>query len=132
MKKLFLLFAASALSACVDPNDTLVNTRPDQANASDQRYIQNRIVSSMKDPGAAQLRAVRSFDLSNGQGRAICGEVNGKNSFGAYVGFQPFYLRVKDGAVVSEWVGSPASQFLGQMAVEACSQAASGQMTVKG
>ncbi len=39
----------------------------------------------MRDPGAVEFRNVRDT------GEVICGEVNAKNGFGAYVGFRPFY-----------------------------------------
>lgn len=40
--------------------------------------------SLLKDPMSAQFRNVTG-------NTAVCGEVNGKNSFGAYSGFKPFY-----------------------------------------
>ena len=43
------------------------------------------------DPGSAQLR-----DLRAGRGGAICGKVNAKNRYGAYVGFKDFVVG-KDG-----------------------------------
>lgn len=41
----------------------------------------------MIDPAAAEFRNVR-----RGEQGAICGEVNGKNGFGAYKGFVPFFV----------------------------------------
>ena len=43
---------------------------------------------SLKDPGSAQFRNVRVTKY--GDKRVVCGEVNGKNSYGGYVGFVPF------------------------------------------
>ena len=42
--------------------------------------------SELRDPGSAQFRNVRSAS-----GGTTCGEVNGKNAFGAYAGFRRFY-----------------------------------------
>jgi hypothetical protein len=42
----------------------------------------------MKDPATTQLRKVRWQNGPNG--RFICGEINGKNSYGAYAGFVSF------------------------------------------
>lgn len=44
------------------------------------------VASQLIDPSSAQFRGVR-------KGRMIgyCGEINGKNRFGAYVGFKRFY-----------------------------------------
>lgn len=43
------------------------------------------VSNSLKDPGSAQFRNVRI-----GRGSVVCGDVNGKNSYGGYVGFRPF------------------------------------------
>lgn len=124
---------ALALAACVNVNDTPVNARPAPVSAADRSLIQSSIINDMKDPGAAQLRNLVAYDLSDGQGRAICGQLNGKNAFGAYVGFQPFFLRVKDGAVVTKYSGSGDPDDLDAfMAEKGCREAASGQMMVSG
>lgn len=44
------------------------------------------VADALKDPASAQFREV-TFKEST---RAVCGEVNGKNSYGGYVGFTPF------------------------------------------
>lgn len=46
------------------------------------------VARSLKDPGSAQFRNVRVVPY--GEGSVICGEVNGKNSYGGYVGFKSF------------------------------------------
>jgi peptidoglycan hydrolase-like protein with peptidoglycan-binding domain len=43
----------------------------------------------LRDPGSAQVRDVRRVKGHDGQ-RFICGEVNGKNAYGAYAGFTAF------------------------------------------
>ncbi|ATC26499.1 hypothetical protein [Caulobacter vibrioides] len=40
--------------------------------------------AGLRDPSSAQFRDVRA------RGDVVCGEVNGKNGFGAYVGFRRF------------------------------------------
>lgn len=42
----------------------------------------------LKDPMSAQFKNVRLVDYNNG--KVICGEVNAKNSYGGYIGFQRF------------------------------------------
>ena len=44
----------------------------------------------LNDPESAQFR---NLELA---GDAVCGEVNAKNGFGGYVGFQPFYALGSD------------------------------------
>ena len=42
----------------------------------------------MRDPDAAKFRNVHYY--SGGRAHIVCGEVNGKNAFGAYTGYEPF------------------------------------------
>lgn len=56
------------------------------AGCSDTGSAKTAVADQMKDPSSAQFREVRRVD------DAVCGEVNGKNSFGAYSGFQRFFV----------------------------------------
>ena len=66
------------------------NSEPSQA-AKEASYInfnQERIKGKLKDPESVQFR--NAF-VSNAIGApVVCGEVNAKNSFGGYMGFQRF------------------------------------------
>jgi hypothetical protein len=47
--------------------------------------------AAMKDPGAAQFRGVALY--ADGEGaHVVCGEVNGRNSFGGFNGFEEFVV----------------------------------------
>jgi len=61
-----------------------------KGNSEDRTIAQAmRVVAdSLKDPGSAQFRKVRLVPYS--QRAVICGEVNGKNSYGGYAGFKRF------------------------------------------
>jgi hypothetical protein len=48
------------------------------------------VAQTRKDPEAAQFRNVAIRD--GGKTRIVCGEVNGKNSYGGYVGFRKFFV----------------------------------------
>lgn len=43
---------------------------------------------SMRDPSSTQFR---NLTFSDKEKSTVCGEVNSKNGFGAYVGFKPFH-----------------------------------------
>ncbi|HEX5126486.1 MAG TPA: hypothetical protein VFW00_07075 [Rhodocyclaceae bacterium] len=58
---------------------------------------QDRIVNRLNDPESARFRNV----FISPKGRAICGEVNAKNSMGGYVGFRRF-ISAKDRAGVED------------------------------
>lgn len=44
------------------------------------------VANGLRDPASAQFREVRRV------GDAVCGEVNGKNAYGAYAGFRHFIV----------------------------------------
>ena len=46
------------------------------------------VKSKLKDPDSARFRNVRVTPY--GSNHVVCGEVNGKNAYGGYVGFTPF------------------------------------------
>lgn len=50
------------------------------------RSAQQAVAQRLIDPGAAQFRDVRRGS------DAVCGEVSGKNRFGAYVGYERFIV----------------------------------------
>lgn len=51
--------------------------------------IRAKVAEQLKDPASAQFRKIR---LQKGpSGDFVCGEVNGKNSYGAYAGYTPFF-----------------------------------------
>lgn len=50
------------------------------------------VASRLKDPGSAQFRNLRVVEQVAGQD-AVCGEVNGKNSYGGYSGFEEFVYK---------------------------------------
>lgn len=50
--------------------------------------IKRGVAQDLKDPSSAEIRDVKVVEGPGG--RFLCGEVNGKNSYGAYAGFVPF------------------------------------------
>lgn len=131
--RLILALATLSVAGCVDVNDTPVSTRPSTVTESDRTHVAASVFHDLKDPDSARSRDLRAYDLSNGQGRVICGEMNGKNTFGAYVGYQTFYLRIRNGTVVSKIVGNGDELDPNlRRAREGCANAASGNMMIGG
>jgi hypothetical protein len=54
--------------------------------------LEKRIAATLTDPGSAQFRNVK---LSQDQ-KYLCGEINGKNRLGGYVGFKDFAVSYND------------------------------------
>lgn len=78
-----LVVIAGTLSACGGGGPSYA--------AKEASYIelnQSRIKARLKDPASAEFRG--SFVSSAGGAPTVCGEVNGKNGFGGYTGFQRF------------------------------------------
>ena len=56
------------------------------------RFAKDDLAKTFKDPGAVQFRGLF---ISGRAMPVLCGEVNGKNSYGAYGGFRRFYATGK-------------------------------------
>jgi hypothetical protein len=66
----------------------------------------DHITRDLKDPSSAQFRDEKVYwGISKDSGAPysiVCGEVNAKNSYGAYVGFQPYYFSESKGEMASD------------------------------
>ena len=74
-----------------------------QAVASNRGYV----VSQLRDPDSVQFRNERVTDAG-----WLCGEMNGKNAYGAYAGFKQFLSRASDDVHIegSGYVGKKGAQ----------------------
>ncbi|MHA7875108.1 MAG: hypothetical protein ACX938_06835 [Roseivivax sp.] len=71
----------------------IAKSEPVPLTTSQVRQIETTVTRDFFDPAAAQFRDIRAVDvtLENGeQERRVCGEVNGKNRMGGYVGYSMF------------------------------------------
>lgn len=68
---------------------------------------QIKVADRFKDPESAKFRKLRAdADL-----RQVCGEVNAKNSYGAYTGYAPF-LYLADTVDISDPDGEPSIGYM--------------------
>lgn len=65
------------------------------------------VAGGLRDPGSAQFRGVQA------RGDVVCGEVNGKNGFGAYVGYRRFISIPRTGEVTFAPLRGPDASDLG-------------------
>lgn len=64
--------------------------RAQESFEMDQIYDAKKAVrNSLKDSGSAQFKSV-FFNQTKKGGAVVCGQINSKNSFGAFTGFQRF------------------------------------------
>ena len=85
-----------AVSACAVETDTIVKREKLPMSASQVQMVKTTIGRGLKDPRSAQyqnIRMVRNTNQSGTSHTLVCGEVNAKNSYGAYVGFKMFVGR---------------------------------------
>jgi len=64
----------------------------------DQQRAKEALQAQLRDPKSAQFRSLRISTVITPEGsliKSVCGEINGKNSFGGYVGFRPFVYVVE-------------------------------------
>lgn len=83
MWRLYLL--PLLLMACDDPSPPTQQSR--EANAKSAAIRGAR--EALKDPESAQFRNVVAYPKTGG-GYSVCGEVNARNGFGGYGGFERF------------------------------------------
>lgn len=58
-------------------------------DGQDMRDAKKRVANETRDPSSVQFRDVRYVRQVDGS-RAVCGEINAKNAYGGYVGFESF------------------------------------------
>lgn len=64
---------------------------------AEHKAAEEAVRQSMKDPDAAQFKNIKSVKTLKAI-PVVCGEVNGKNSYGGFVGFKRFAYYPSTGA----------------------------------
>ena len=80
------------------PKTSAVNK--DLALPMGEEELKQRVRNALKDPNSAEFKDVQWV-----AGKAICGQVNAKNSYGGYVGFK-YFVADSDGVY---WMGDSCS-----------------------
>jgi hypothetical protein len=73
------------------------------------RDAKEKVANQLKDPSSAQFKNLK-FD-----GSVVCGEVNGKNSMGGYVGYAQFHVFGN-----SVLVDTNEDEYMGKIAKKLC------------
>jgi len=119
MKEILFVFgAAMAITGCAssssgyDPYEQLrqvslssvalyaASVKEAMANDTPQQIIEKgkkALAEKLKDPDSAKFRNVRLVKYLDSA--VICGEINGKNSYGGYVGFVDFVGGINNGTM---------------------------------
>ena len=86
----------------------------------------------MRDPEFTRfLDEKKAFTTSNGD-YIVCGTLNAKNAMGGYVGYKPYYVRIRNGSVASLILPSASDQTGIDLkaVIQACSDADTGTILV--
>ena len=93
MKNILIAVLALGLAGCNESDEKVI------------AYGQNEISQNLKDPTSPLFRDVffHKDEKMPGDGVSgyVCGQLNAKNSFGAYNGYNPFYIHV---TVKTRWL----------------------------
>jgi hypothetical protein len=126
-----LLVGVLGISGCVDNNTIEAQTTPTKDPAAFK--MAKRLVSDrMRDPEATRFKPnYKAYRTKNGD-FIVCGTLNAKNAMGGYVGYKPFYVRIRNGAIEALQLPSEGDHY--GLAVtkvqQACSEAANGRIMV--
>lgn len=123
MNRFALLAFLTMASGCVET--TAVQVRLTSISGAQLSAVKSKVVYSFKDPGSAQFRNITAYRVATGD-LAVCGEVNGKNGFGAYVGFKTFYIRLSGDVVKKSFVDQDGPS----IATVACREASQGTLSI--
>jgi hypothetical protein len=130
-KKLIPLVLAVSLlaSACVPTVETTnVSVAAGGVPQSTVRMVQATIREMMKDPESTKFRRTKTYRTKFGD-QIVCGEYDARNSFGGYNGYEEYYFRLRNGAVMSKLVDSSSSQYF-RPAADGCAKAANGSLPI--
>lgn len=123
--KLGVLFSFLAVAGCVNQNTLAVETKPVTLSAAQSAMVKTHFSEKMRDPDSVNFRSVYAVDLSNSD-RVVCGELNAKNGFGGYVGYSPFYIRLRGTTVMASHFGEASAIKTARV----CADAKSGNLMI--
>ncbi len=106
----FLAFgiAFGSLAACV--NNIEVQTTPVKGSAVFEQ-AKALVAEEMRDPESTRFKPEYTAYKTNAGDTIVCGTVNAKNAMGGYVGYKPFYVRIRNGAVAALQVPSETDTY---------------------
>ena len=106
MNKVLVTVSALALAGCATNPPGADTSEVEIVELSDTQFstVKSAVRQNMKDPDSAQFGRYVAFRTTDSEGEQtdyVCGYVNGKNSFGGYVGMTPYIALGADGTFIS-------------------------------
>lgn len=110
---------ASSLQAARLEADVLLEAEKRLGRKAARDMSLNALTENFKDPESAKFRNIRRVEYANGI--VYCGEVSGKNSYGAYVGYKPFIAGPGGGRIWYDGKYSSVNNAANAGIIDACS-----------
>ena len=107
-----IVCACAAQQPASPPVRALADTELRELNSAEKKLLAEHLSRDLKDPGSAQFRWTKFPKIpSDNEPIHYCGTVNAKNSYGGYVGHQPFIavIGVVKGKIATASIGALAS-----------------------
>jgi hypothetical protein len=96
-RALVIIFLGAALSGCATvPTQAPTQTRT--LSSTEKIALAASLSQTMKDPGAAQFKWMPVLVREGNDPIGYCAQINGKNSYGGYEGFKPFFAMISKNA----------------------------------
>lgn len=114
---------AATLALATQNNANAPMATPEQA-AIDK--AKRALAYNLKDPESAKFRNVRAG--LRGKDYMVCGEVNGKNSYGAYSGYRPFMVWGNN-KITPDTIDPVSNNSMLRVAISTCSSILDNGMT---
>lgn len=104
--------AALTLHLGVSRAQTVIDGSAENIDPAFVKAALAEVTKELRDPLSAQVRGVKLIHPSEERPNVICGYINAKNGFGAYVGFRPFYYDVKmrKGGIITDSPKDPGHE----------------------
>lgn len=128
IKQLSAIATIAIIAGC---NTIPVETTPIQSKAVFNK-AKALAAAQLRDPEATRFKNEHTaFKISNGD-TIVCGTLNGKNAMGGYVGYKPFYIRMRGNYVAAFKLPSARDDYgyEAQIIRQKCGEAARGNITV--
>lgn len=126
MLKTTLLIAASAMAiSSLSAVDATAQDNRSQKRARIVQAAKEAITEDFRNPDGATLRNVTVWNIGgNGPAFNVCGEVNGTNGYGAFVGYRRFSVTIlQSGTSLSasgSFLDDPDKPYMAEILDRAC------------
>ncbi len=129
LKLVAFCIGGALLSACVNTIEAVTTPTNDPGV---KRLAETLVAERMRDPEATRFKPQYSAYQTQQGDYIVCGTLNAKNAMGGYVGYKPYYVRIRNNQIAALRLPSENDEYgieLNQVR-QACSDAATGKLMV--